>query len=611
MRIQPRQQLLEIWQAIGRASFSDKAWEFGAEGDPSSVSDAEQLLCILYPATELPSLRLDVPDETAEDVLSHLRGLGDSVEIPRKLVHALTDFMARHSDEGGATFPAGRYLTAVEPGAQPTHAQYKLGVVDAYSLSITLSLATLGFLKIFTRNIRRADLREMATKLEEATNVRLSAAMAALLRCFTVSVFEADSDQGRTLCSMVNQTGAPDRLIVQQLQRRLRPLRATIRDYFTIGLAGTGDLENENLLFECGWSWGVVEDAPPIDTSEPIGVQPEGLAQPAPYLYFTVVALDGIADLFSERTLTLGLLNEEQQRLAQALRLRWELTQQYWSAIARFDDEAWPLEDIPWRTTDQQESAYFSLLVASILVQDLVRRKATDDDLTRTVAVMEELALRSRTTRRMAVNDGALRLHVPGVELTLLGSERIGPLLRWSVSDFSAQLLKRSLQLSGLSRNIGSHDRLVRLSEKIMDHLWARRIGTGTGEKLWDDITGVYPEIGERPSTLSWNLTERVVECLVAASGVVGQTPIRSVRLIEVATDLLSEADHLLDMELMQLSSGGFSSVRSTLQQAEVQLQRARRIVRDRPGTACALALQVLATLDELVTARRAAAWRG
>ena len=65
-------------------------------------------------------------------------------------------------------------------------------------------------------------------------------------------------------------------------------------------------------------------------------LQREGHALDAPYLYFTVVALDGIADLFSARTRLLGLLDEEQQRLARALQIRWELTQAYWAAIASF-----------------------------------------------------------------------------------------------------------------------------------------------------------------------------------------------------------------------------------------------------------------------------------
>ena len=87
--------------------------------------------------------------------------------------------------------------------------------------------------------------------------------------------------------------------------------------------------------------------------------------QQVPFLYFTVNALDGIADLFSARTVILGLLNEEQQRLTAALRLRWELTQRYWATIATFGEARWPLEDIPWKTTDGRESDYYSLLVTS------------------------------------------------------------------------------------------------------------------------------------------------------------------------------------------------------------------------------------------------------
>ncbi len=107
---------------------------------------------------------------------------------------------------------------------------------------------------------------------------------------------------------------------------------------------------------------GVVKDAPKVtDLDTPVPGQPDGIADRLPYVYFTVVALDGIQDLFSERTLTLGLLDADQQKLAEALRLRWELSQQYWSAVARFGTERWPLEDLPWQTTGLRlESEYFS-----------------------------------------------------------------------------------------------------------------------------------------------------------------------------------------------------------------------------------------------------------
>ncbi|MFE9424562.1 SCO2524 family protein [Kitasatospora sp. NPDC006697] len=605
MRIKPRQQLLEIWEAVA----PQLQHEHQPGALPNCVSEAERLLCLLYPATEVPVLRLDEPDRTAEDVLAALRKLGDSVEIPRALMDAAADYFERNSMSGVPTFGAGDYYRSDEADAEITEEQLRLGVVDSYSLSITLCLATLGFLKVFSRNLTRSDLRRRADELQEAASVRLSAAMAALLRCFTVSVFEADSERGQVLCERINRAGLSNRAVVQKLQTKLQPLRASIRDQFTLGLAGGDALENENLLFECGWSWGVVEGAPPVDTPEDIGPQPAGVAQNAPYLYFTVVALDGIADLFSDRTMILGLLNEGQQRLANALQLRWKLTQEYWSTLARFEDQAWPLEDIPWRTTDGQDSLYFSLLVSSILVQDLLRRRATDADLNRTVNVLEELGVRSKTTRRMVPGDAGLSLHRQGVPLTLLGSERLGPMLRWSVADFSPQLLKRTVQLAKLAQAVGPHDRLLRLAEQIMDHLWQRRIPSGQFARLWDDLSAVSPDVETHTEAVSWSLTERMVEALIATADMIGETPIRSPRLTEVATDLLGEADHLLDKEMMAAAAGGFASVQNTLNQAESRLQLARRLLRDSPGTACALAVQVLTALDELAAARRTAAW--
>jgi hypothetical protein len=97
-----------------------------------------------------------------------------------------------------------------------------------------------------------------------------------------------------------------------------------------------GGLENRGRLFECGWSWGVVDGAPEVPHASDIGAQPTGVAEARPYLYFTGVALDGIQDLFNERTRILGLLDEEQRRLAQSLQLGWDLTLQFWAKIATF-----------------------------------------------------------------------------------------------------------------------------------------------------------------------------------------------------------------------------------------------------------------------------------
>ncbi|MFI0897471.1 SCO2524 family protein [Streptomyces sp. NPDC020983] len=609
MQIKPRQHLLDIWQAVSRHSFADGQWEWGEWGGRSSVADAERLLCLMYPATEIPAFRLDDPDTTERDVQTALKNVGGRVEIPAKLVSILSDFMRTHTtDDKRPSFAGGHYFVPADPELELTEEQRSLGVVDSFSMSITLCLATLGFLKIYEGKTRRSDVRAQIDELRGATETRLTAAMVSLLRSFTVNVFDPDEPQGRTLCGVLGQGRLSERVVVERFQRRFEALRATIGESLVLGVDIADRLKDENQLFECGWAWSLVKEAPPVDTSEPIGPQPNGAARPIPYLYFTVVALDGIQDLFSDRTLTLGLLTPEQQRLAEALRLRWEITQQYWSGIARFNEAAWPLEDIPWRTTGQRlESEYFSLCVASILVHDLVRRRATDDDLTRTVAVMERLAERGRISSRLTVGDKAVTLHSPGIRLPLQGSSETGNPMQWTMGDFSAMLLKRSIQLCTLSRNITSHDRLLRLAEKIFDHMWRRRITDGEGVGLWDDAGAVFPEASVPKLGLSWGVTERVIECMVAGRQLYVQSPIRSSDLINYASWLLSEATHLLGNEQLEPTSALDASRGLALKGVEVKLNRARDLVDRQPGTAVALTMEILGELDGLALARQTA----
>ncbi|WP_217170043.1 SCO2524 family protein [Streptomyces sp. AC512_CC834] len=611
MQIKPRQHLLDIWQAMARHSFDDGKLVRGDTDGLSSVADAERLLCLLYPATEVPAFRLDQPDTTERDVLRALDRVGSRLEIPPNLVTALTQFMRTHTAaDDSPTFAGGHYFRPAEPGGEITHAQRQLGVVDSYSMSVTLCLATLGFLKVYEGTTTRPEVRKAVTELREATNARLTAAMVSLLRSFTVNVFDAESEQGQRLIEVIGQGRQSDRLVLQQFSHRLRPLRATIIESISRGIQVDEGIRDESQLFECGWAWGIVKDAPEVDVlAVPVTGQPEGIADRLPYVYFTVAALDGIQDLFSDRTLTLGLLDEDQQKLAEMLRLRWELSQQYWSAIARFGTDRWPLEDLPWQTTGLRlESEYFSLTVAAIVVHDLVRRKATDDDLTRTVAVMERLADRGRVTSRMTRRDTTIRLHNPGVTMPLAGSEDSGGQLLWRMTDFSAQLLKRSIQLAELSRNIGAQDRLLRLSEQTFEHLWSRRIEDEEGAGLWDNVQAVYPEAGDVALRMSWSITERVTECLVAARNLYVQQPIRSPELAEMARELLSEATHLFGKEQLEASAAADGSRARAMRSIESRLDHARSLVDDRPATAFALALPVLQELDTLAQARGAAA---
>ncbi|WP_320776885.1 SCO2524 family protein [Streptomyces sp. CRN 30] len=609
MQIKPRQHLLDVWRAVARYSFDNGKYLAGDSRGLSSVADAERLLCLLYPATEVPAFRLDQPDTTDREVLRVLEDAGGRLEIPSNLITALTQYMRTHTGpDESPTFAGGYYFRTADPEAELTHQQSQLGVVDSFSMSVTLCLATLGFLKVYETTTTRPDVRASVAELREVTKTRLTAAMISLLRSFTVNVFDAESEQGRRLIQVIGQNRQSDRVVLQQFARRLRPLRATIIESLTRGIQVDESIRDETQLFECGWAWGVVRDAPRVtDLDIQVPGQPDGIADRLPYVYFTVVALDGIQDLFSNRTLTLGLLDEDQQKLAEALRLRWELSQQYWSAVARFGADRWPLEDLPWQTTGLRlESEYFSLTVAAILVHDLVRRNATDDDLTRTVAVMERLADRGRINSRMTKDDPTIRLHHPGVTMPLAGSERSGGPLLWRMTDYSAQLLKRIIQLAVLSQNINSQGRLLRLAEQTFEHLWHRRIRSGEGLDLWDDVRSVYPNAHDTDRRLSWSVTERVTECLVAARNLYEQQPIPSVELAQLARELLSEANHLFGKEQLEAASDVGGNRGRAMRSIENRLDRARALVDKQPATAFSLTLPVLQELDTLAQARDA-----
>lgn len=606
MRIQPRQQILDVLRAVAKYSRCPDGWVWDGRDGRNSISDAEQLLCLLYPAAEVTYIRLDSPDDTSDDVLAALTPMGDSIQIPALIIDVISDYMASYTDdEGTPIFSGESYFAPIDSDDKLTDEQRRLDVVDSFATSISLALSTLGFLKIFNRSVRRQEMKGKIARLEAATSTRLTAAMVGLLRSFSVNVFEASAPEGRSMVRTLNQSHLPDRVVLENLRQRLQPVRASIRDA-TLGLSQdiVAALDNENMLFECGWSWGVVREAPVVETDEPIGKQLTGVALGAPYLYFTEVALDAIANLFSERSRVLGLLNPEQQRLAQALQLRWDLTLSYWFNLATFGSGRWPVEDIPWRAIDDEESEYFSLVVTGFVLQELLTHGGTDNDLARTVDVLAELANRGRVNRRFTRDDPAIGLHMPGVRLDLSGPEVYGPPTCWVVSDYTPLLLKRSLRAAGLARSIVARDRLLTIADEALDHMWDRRLATGAAAGLWDDpssLTHGTPSDELRPS---WYATERMIECLVTAVNTIERPPVRSTQLIELTTDLLSEADHLFSQYQMGVSFVGGSALDATMLRIDSKLQRARQLLYDKPGTANALLMDALRELDELAVAR-------
>ena len=152
MRIQPRQQLLDVWRATARASYSPESilWHWGGRERANSISDAEQLLCLMLPATEIRRFRLDRPNETDDEVVRALRHLGDAMDIPQLLLKVTIEYLERYSrPDGSPDFSGGSYFTAGDPDEKPTEEQLDLDVVESYASSITLMLSALGFARVF------------------------------------------------------------------------------------------------------------------------------------------------------------------------------------------------------------------------------------------------------------------------------------------------------------------------------------------------------------------------------------------------------------------------------------------------------------------------------
>lgn len=611
MEIQTRRHILEIWRATIEYSLRTGKWSWGGgRSERNSISDAEQLLTILYPATTIESLKLDSVDQTADDVLEYLRSLGNALDIPRRLIEFITDYMRSYTIDGIPDFSGASYFDPEDSAAGTIKPEQEiLHVVDSYSMSVTLCLATLGFLGVYRNDLRSSRMIKMVDELEGLASQRLTAAMVGLLRSFAVNTFDPTEPPGQVMCNMLNQTGAATEILISDLLEQLAEVRAGLREEVTIGLGEIGDqLENRGRLFECGWSWGIVDGAPEVEYATGIGTQPVGVAEARPYLYFTVVALEGIQDLFSERTRVLGLLTEEQQRLARALQLRWDLTRRFWSKIATYGDERWPLEDLPWTTTDGRESDYYSLLLTSIIIQGSSAERMADIDIQRVGLLLEELANRGRITRRLTANDPALALHIPGMNVRLIGTEKVaeGPLLKWTVSSFSLLVLKRLLRVAELLDDNSDRVRILNLADQMWRHVERRRIESATARGLWDEPTQVFTDTSfEAYLKPSWYHTERVVEVLVAAANVTQSPPTPTIQLVENAEQLLAEAEHLFDRERLRGTNDTGEQMRESFQVVRAKLRRARELLRDRPGTASVLAGDVLRELDTLAAARQ------
>ncbi|UGQ10815.1 SCO2524 family protein [Yinghuangia sp. ASG 101] len=599
----PRRRLLDIWKALAarcaaRSTGTAAPWPSG-----DSMRDAEQLVCLLYPAMRMPGLGFADPDTTGQDVLDALAPLGDHQGIPRTVVEICLEYLEGYTGaDGGPVFAAPGQLRALNAGEEPSAAQRRIETVESFSISVTLCLSMLAFAHACERRVRAPGTRDRLDTLRRAASARLTHAMTALRESFVAQAFPQDSDAGRTLVTTVFRDAAPDSRRLHTLLRELRPIRLGLRG-LDLPAPTRAQLGDENRLFACGWAWGRAEP-PHADTGH--------AADPHPSLYFTVAAMDGIVDLFSAReTLLPGLLHDGQLTLAQQLLVRWELTQRYWSILARAGGD-WPLRDIPWRGPDWDESDYSTLHVASILIHNFMRQGDPDDlplghELRPVVAVLEELAARAKITRRALPDDPAVALHAPGMTAPLHGAERLGPPVGWTVDDFTPVVLKRALQVAALARTMDHRDAMLALAGELTDHLWKRRLDSGTAAGLWDAPERVYPGAPVPPTAPSWHMTERAVETLVVAAAGIAAELVPAPGLVDTAADMLREAEHLLAREMLTRTMHA-PSVDSELHLIGVVLRRSRSQADRHPAVAIALASDALRRLDALASAREQAA---
>ncbi|MGH3415432.1 MAG: SCO2524 family protein [Actinocrinis sp.] len=607
--IQPRRQLLEIWTSAAGYSQNERKWRWGGLREPNSISDAEQLLCFLQPATELDVLRLELPDDTAVDALRSLTAFGDSVQIPRVLTQAVEQYLDAYTVDGTPQFGGGSSVVAIDPNTALTDKQRETDLLVSYATSVSLCLSALGFLDVYSNApTTKGQWRNRVLDIKERVSMRLTAALVGLLRGFTINTLEAGSTEGRNLLSLLNQERLPERRIVDHFTERMETVRGRLSEA-RMGVSRAEELDNPNLLFEAGWTWGVAEDAPRItyDDGSEIGVQADGVALSAPYLYSTLVALDAVEQLTDDRTRVLGLLNPQQERLANNLDTRRNLVQLYYSRLALFDPVGggkWPVEDLPWLTPDGVESDYFSLLICAVLIKDLRDRRGSEDNVRRIAPLLSELANRSRITRRPTREDPALSVHAPGLLNPLDGSEVLGPPMALRITDFAPLLLKRTTQLASLTNNSEVRDEMLALSSDIWNHLVTRRITDPAAAGLWDDASKAFPQLGAGQRLPSWNVTQNVVDALVTSASTLVRRQTRAPILSQTAAAMVSEAEYLLNQQLMSTPSLN-SGLQSSLMEIRESLTRAGDLVEEQPSTAIALCVAAVTELDKNVLARQ------
>jgi hypothetical protein len=565
--IDPTSELLGVWTRWMLYSLDTdqtvdpgddcRRWGDAETHERNAVADAEMLECVLLPGTAVESLLLDrvlAPSRRVRETLADARKAlspagAESGHVARALallLHRIRDYLRTHTDdEGRPTFRADGYVNPIE-GELP-ESGFPCDFVDAYSLALSVCVQTLTILRAWGEKDVRAEISQawrgegLATldldEIVHLTQERLTAAMHGLKDSF-VAIPSTDEQWNYVAREPADLNSSGSHFPHSEEMNRVR---SQVERYLHTDLG-------DDRPWECGFTWGRARNIPP------------GHGWPAleaPYLYSTVVALDGIRDVTNQAVLSSDILNPEQAALAAELSFCASATVRHWEGLALAPQPLTGvsrLEDVPWRSPDYDESEYYTLLVSRILLGD--GRTGTLDNaeiLDRLVRVAEELAQRARITRhpvadsvagRVAsrterrdadASDSALRLHEPGKALRLEpapGSDGIAVSLR--IYDYAPQLLKLAAKLAQTTPTEPAQERLRVIIEATWRHLAARQARSIDGSPIPGRAWATWPPQGlwnmrglsiERGfhgdnsswcGVNSWYITERVVEALVS-----------------------------------------------------------------------------------------------
>lgn len=586
----------------------------------NSIMDAEALLCLLHPQTSIDAFSIRTARRARGIGVDHINELfrahaeageplaNDGIKFIVEIAKNYLEFN-RRSDNKTPRFDAGAYLEPVG-SLTSTADDESPDTVDSLSVSLSVCLRLLYLMgPAGWRKYADPKMWDDCDEVYRLASERLTAALRGLIRCFAYSEYDIGTWEEKTLVKWPGSDHEDSEII--ELRRRLGRLGYSVDD---------------SQAFECGWSWAPhskSRDDALAGHDENVAVY----ADPYPYLYCTLLALDGIDDLLEPWTESEELLDGTQLELAARLRNLSDLAKRYWAAIAfspsKVEESRWALEEIPWRTADGNVSLQWTLYVYGIaLYQNLAGHRARNpSELRRLIAVLEELAERARLIRipvdstlapevqcvlqkegpgllEEAVRDPALSLHWPGLRLKLADSND-DPIYELLIYDFAPQLLKRASILLASIADLEQRERLRTLIDSVWDqHLGRRANQTNPSvPKWWDFPERAYLEVSKRNAAIvssrggkqvvpsarvrSWYITQRVTEALVAFNYAIERR--QRVRLTtfesflrEAIDDLANDVDVEIegsgatDRQRLQDLKNATNSLRNQLEQGEL-----------------------------------------